>query len=327
MEIRRALVIVLTIALCIGLQSAAVRANPLEQGVASDGSQLVTLESATQVMQPYNGTGLRTAEALIAEGVIFEQPNIAAEKGLKPLAGGAGIESIIGVDTRIRVSNTTYYPARRVVLITNETDGFYCSGWLISKNTVATAGHCVHTGGSSGHWHTVAGYKVYAGRNGTSAPYGYCTAKTLYSVTGWTGSANQEYDYAAIKLNCTVGTTVGWFGFYWQTASLTNHPSIVPGYPGDKTGTLLYTQWWGSDVIRYTTTRQLFYNNDTYGGMSGSPVWEDKIASPLPGSLGAYGMAIHGYGPYGSPPYSYYNRGRRIDQAAFNNLVTWKNAP
>jgi glutamyl endopeptidase len=329
MEIRRALVIVLTVALCVGLQSAAVRANPLEQAVADDGSQLVILQpQGAEVMraEPFKGTGVRTPEALIAEGVIPEQPSIEAIRGLKPLAGGAGIESVIGSDTRIR-TYTTYYPARATVLITNTTDGFFCTGFLIGSNTVATAGHCVHTGGTSGHWYTRAGYKVYPGKNYSSSPYGYCTAKTLYSVNGWTRSKNEEYDYAAIKLNCTVGNTVGWFGFYWQSTSLTNHPSIVPGYPGDKTGSLAYTQWWGSDTIRYTTFNQLFYNNDTYGGMSGSPVWEDKLGSPLPDSDGPYAMAIHGYGVHGAYPHNSFNHGRRINQAAYNNYITWKNAP
>ena len=332
MEPRRAFAIVLTVALCIGLQSAPVRANPLDQPAADDGSQLVALEpeAATAVMQakPYKGTGLRTAGALIAEGVILEQPDMAAISALKPLAGADSIESVIGWDTRVRVFTTTPLSARATVLIVNTTDGFFCTGFLIGSNTVATAGHCVHSGGSAGHWYTRTGYRVYPGRNYTSSPYGSCTVKSLHSVAGWTVSKNEEYDYGAMKLNCTVGNTTGWFGFYWQTASLTNHPSIVSGYPGDKTGTLQYTQWWGSDTIRYTTTQQLFYNNDTYGGMSGSPVWEDKIGSPLPDSDGPYAMAIHGYGYHGSTvPHNYYNHGKRITSAAFNNYVAWKALP
>ena len=51
-------------------------------------------------------------------------------------------------------------------------------------------------------------------------------------MTGWTVSANEEYDYGAVKLNCTVGNTVGWFGI--TSADPTNFPSIVGGYPGDK---------------------------------------------------------------------------------------------
>jgi glutamyl endopeptidase len=57
----------------------------------------------------------------------------------------------------------------------------------------------------------VSSFRIYPGRDGALSPYGVCTARTLFSVIGWTVSANEEYDYGAVKLNCTVGNTVGWF--------------------------------------------------------------------------------------------------------------------
>jgi glutamyl endopeptidase len=237
-------------------------------------------------------------------------PDIRAMLKLKSVDAPVGKESIIGPDTRIR-TYTTYYPARAVALITFS--GGRCTGWFIGPNTIATAGHCVHSGGANGSWYS--SYKIYPGYDQTTAPYGSCTAKSLSSVTGWTQSGSESYDYGAIKLNCTVGNTVGWFGLLSTPNSLTNYPAIISGYPGDKP----LQQWWSSDTVRVTETYQLFYPNDTIGGMSGSPVWYDRN--------GPYAMAIHAYGLHGSSPHSAYNHGTRITQAVYNNLVAWKNAP
>jgi glutamyl endopeptidase len=66
-------------------------------------------------------------------------------------------------------------------------------------------------GDTGGTWYS--GLAVWPGRDGSSAPYGSCTVRTLYSVTGWTSSRGEQYDYGALKLNCTVGNTIGWFGY------------------------------------------------------------------------------------------------------------------
>ncbi|HEY0606315.1 MAG TPA: serine protease [Herpetosiphonaceae bacterium] len=217
-----------------------------------------------------------------------------------------GIESVIGTDSRYQIFGTTSYPYSAIVHITSSIGG--CTGWLIGPNTVATAGHCVY--GNSG-WAT--NVTVYPGRNGSSTPYGSCGYSTLYTVNGWVNSRSPEYDYGAIKLNCTVGYSTGWFGFRWQSASLTGQASYISGYPGDKP---YGTQWRSNDSIRITESRRLYYANDTYGGHSGSPVWNDGA------SCSPCGIAIHAYGVGGNG----YNGGTRITEAVFNNLLNWKNS-
>jgi glutamyl endopeptidase len=70
-------------------------------------------------------------------------------------------------------------------------------------------------------------------------------------------------------------------------------------------------------VAAVSQARQLFYQNDTFGGMSGSPIWLDKD--------GPYLIGIHAYGPHGRAPHSLHNHGTRITKAVFNNLVSWIN--
>ncbi len=245
----------------------------------------------------YQGTGLIPVNVAKAT----KDPKV----GPVPQGGMISPLSIIGPDGRYQITGTTAYPYRAIVHVTSSIGG--CSGWLIGANTVATAGHCIHNGA----WAT--NVVVYPGRNGSSTPYGSCTASRLYSVTGWTTNRDRNYDYGAIKLNCTIGNTTGWFGFRWQSASLTGQPSYTAGYPGDKP---YGTMWRSDDQVRTTQTYRLYYANDTIGGQSGSVVWNNEA------SCSTCGIAIHAYGVDGTG----YNGGTRITQQVYNNLVTWRDS-
>ena len=274
-------------------------------------------ETASGYSASFAGAAEVTDEALYLEGV-----NVSGSKRMTaaefkrlsalrdPGAAGNATEVIIGVDRRERVY-TTYFPSRARVLITFT--GGRCSGNLIGSNTVVTAGHCVHTGGSSGAWRPRTSFKVYAGANGSSTPYGYCTAKSLHSVVGWTSSRNEEYDYGAIKLNCTVGNTVGFYGYTTDYPS--GFPAVVGGYPGDKP----LDQWVHGDKVRAFTTNQIFYSNDTTPGSSGSGVWWDKAGAIL--------IGVHAYGTHGSGSHALYNHGIRITSSVASNFNTWKSLP
>jgi glutamyl endopeptidase len=293
--------------------------------VSNDGSAAPSVEatfssgSAATSAAPSRGDSRVTAASLSNEGVFFDPESHAEFRGKAALpdageagsvGGDIGAEVILGPDTRERLYTSTY-PTRARVLITFT--GGRCSGTLIGPNTVATAGHCVHTGGLLGSWRPVSSFRIYPGRDGALSPYGVCTARTLFSVIGWTVSANEEYDYGAVKLNCTVGNTVGWFGF--APTVPVNFPTGIGGYPGDKP----LTQWASSDRVRALSLRQLFYRNDTIGGQSGSAVWHDPN--------GPYIIGIHAYGTHGIGNHALYNHGTLITTAVFNNLLAWRNAP
>jgi glutamyl endopeptidase len=293
--------------------------------VSSDGSSLVSIEAgpsagaATTRVAPSAGARRVTEAALTAEGVFFDAESRAEFQRLAALpdggpergrTGGSAAEVIIGMDTRERLYTATY-PTRAKVLITFT--GGRCSGTMIGPNTVATAGHCVHTGGPGGAFRPLASFRIYSGRDGAASPYGVCTARTLFTVLGWVNTSNEEFDYGAVKLNCTVGNTVGWFGM--TTASPLGFAAIVGGYPGDKP----LQQWQASDRVRAVSARQAFYQTDTIGGNSGSAVWHD--------SNGPFMYGIHAYGTHGVGNHALYNHGVRLISTIFNNLVAWRNAP
>jgi glutamyl endopeptidase len=270
---------------------------------------------------PYDGTGSTSLTELYGAGIEgfsgvsgeLLPEAVAKLNKLKPASGANAPEVVLGMDTRVRVEPRPY-PSRAVALITFA--GGRCTGWFIGPDTVATAGHCVHTGGTSGRWVRRTSVRVYPGFDENTAPYGRCTARRLYSVRGWTRSRDERYDYGAIKLNCNIGNIVGWFGFLSRpvTTSMNDYPTTISGYPGDKP----LQQWQSSDKVRATENRQIFYANDTAGGMSGSPIWFDLV--------GPYSIGIHAYGTHGNAPHSTYNHGTRIVPPVFNNLLNWKNA-
>ena len=136
-------------------------------------------------------------------------------------------------------------------------------------------------------------------------------------MTGWVANGRDDYDYGAIKLNCSIGNTTGWYGYFYTSGSLTGLPTIINGYPGDKP----LTQWRANDLVRVTQVRRVFYQNDTVGGVSGAPVYYNRAG------CGYCSLGVHAYGTAIGPPFSTNNHGTRITQGVFNNLNAWKNAP
>ncbi len=274
---------------------------------------------AAAVVTPSRGAATVTLDALRDAGAVIPGEEAFPANGMATVAygkvGKKG-ESIINWDSRTQ-AYTLYYPNRAIVFI--EYSGSHlCTGWLYSPNTIVTAGHCVHTGGSSGAWRSANLYKVYPGRNGRASPYGYCTVKWLRSVVGWTVSGNYRYDYGAMRLNCNVGNTVGWFGMY-QHASPVGQPAIIGGYPGDKPR----TQWTSADRIRYVSPEMIGYRMDTVGGHSGSPIWHDRNEGLA--TNGAWGIGVHNYGVGALGTNA--NSAARLTTARINNYITWKNQP
>lgn len=225
----------------------------------------------------------------------------------------AQITTILGPDNRVPVTPTVGFPARAFVLITMS--GGRCSGFLYGKNVVATAGHCVHTGGQNGTWST--NVRVFPGRDGAASPFGSCGARRLYSVLGWTRDGDKNHDYGVIKLDCDIGNRVGWLGTYWTTGNLVGTRSIINGYPGDKP----LTQWQSTDQIRVAQPLKLFYLNDTTPGMSGSAVYH------LHPTYGNAAMGIHTNGTHNGPPWNTHNAATRITKERFDNLMAWSSAP
>lgn len=304
--------LVIAIAICFG--AAAVPGSAFAAGpdtpVASDGLALAeTGVSSANAVAPFKGSGprfdLSLKERFTAAGTNRRDP--------RP---GNNERTVIGADGRFRVNNTSDYPFSAIVEISFDDengDEFGCTGWFISKNTIATAGHCVHQGsGGVDGFYDPATYTIWPGRNGSSTPFGKCGARRLYTVTGWSVDGKKSSDYGAIKLDCNKGSQTGFFGYFFDTVSLANRAIKIFGYPCDKPA----DQMWGmAGSVASSTTNSVKYTIDTFGCQSGSAVYETRDDGP-------YAMAVHAYGVSGGT-----NSGTRITKAVFNNFQKWGAAP
>jgi V8-like Glu-specific endopeptidase len=222
--------------------------------------------------------------------------------------GFAHIETVCGSDERVRISPATAVPWRWIcqLFITFPDGGrFVGTGWLIGPRCVMTAGHCVYSRANGGWARRI---EVVPGMDGASRPFGSAVGTAFRSVTGWTTSADPNFDYGCIILPTPLGNTVGYFGFAnLNDASLNGLLANNSGYPADKPSG---TQWYNAGRVSSITSRKIYYMLDTYGGQSGSPVWRN-----LNGQRHAVG--IHAYG--GCP-----NSATRINTDVYNNMLAWR---
>lgn len=294
------------------------------QGPAEAGASTVVSSSRGPVVIPAGPVDPAAAPAFdpgpVNAGASGEPAPAAPSTGAAAPSAEGATESVIGPDGRQQILDTTTYPERAVgQVIFNQGAGlFTCTGFLVDPNTVVTAGHCVHDGsGSPTGWSTNVVFTP--GRDGGAAPFGSCGATNLFTSDGWFNSATESADWGAIQLNCRVGEITGWYGLtVGSDGALGAINSLLRGYPGDKPAGTMWTGGGGSS-IGVVQPAQLFYEHDTEAGMSGGPVYSDTSDFP---ECGFCAVAVHANGVHGAPPHSTHNHGPRINDEAFNALVT-----
>lgn len=260
-------------------------------------------EAGVTATQANRGTGAEVGAAERNDGV-----------GPAPLAREAGAESVIGADGRVQVTNTANYPARAIGQIEgsdNSVGDYICTGWLIDADSILTSGHCVYPEANN----LAESITFFPGRNASSDPNGSCAGVTAWAPDSWIQNQAEAADLAVVNLNCSIGSTLGWFGI--RTVSAVNGlyrvRARVQGYPGDKP---FGTHWGMTDRIEVSARQLVGYDLDTAGGQSGSPVWWNNAAC----AGGPCGMAVHSYGVHAASGIHSFNHGVRITATRFNQI-------
>lgn len=185
-------------------------------------------------------------------------------------------ESIIGDDTRKKVNDTSVFPYSACVRIEcTYADGsaYWGSGNVIGRYCILTAAHLVYNGNNEYPTKIV----VKPSFNGTTynTVYEYNVVRSLiYPGYVEAYDANYDdikYDMAILCVDNPVGDVTGTFGY--STDVSVGELLTLTGYPGDKIDRGLYTD---TKTAFSVTDTNLFYTLDTYGGQSGSGVYNSS---------------------------------------------------
>jgi V8-like Glu-specific endopeptidase len=218
-------------------------------------------------------------------------------------------EVVIGPDDRRQVTSTTKAPWNRIChLRIRAANGqiFLGTGFFIGRRTVATAGHCVYMA-SQGGWPT--DIQVTQGRDGAQQPYGTVRATSFRTVKGWALRKKRECDYGAIILPQGYTQRAKSFGFaVYGDDQIRARKLNLAGYPADKPPG---TMWYHGRLAKSVSPRVITYDIDSYGGQSGSAVWQRQGDKRIV-------VGIHTNGAYSG------NSATRIVPAVYNNLITWR---
>lgn len=254
-------------------------------------------ESAAQfpVLETQGSAGSAAAAPSVAaeDLLVFGK----SEQRLKSTAVRMGLETVLGVDQRVRISDTDKLPWRMVAalrLIPRPpfTSTFIGTGWFIGPKTLLTAGHCVFSESDFGGW--IHSIEVSPGRNRGKFPYGTKTAARFSALDVWQNTSDADFDIGCIHLDEPLGDEVGYFKIASMSdGNLKDALLNVSGYPADRGDG--EEQYFHTNRVLRTSARRIYYDIDTYGGQSGSPVWYQSGPEAAP-----VAVAVHAYGVGGT---------------------------
>ncbi|MFC5550053.1 trypsin-like serine peptidase [Massilia aerilata] len=203
------------------------------------------------------------------------------------------------------------YPYSAVGILFFSIDGvpYLCSASVIQKRIVATAGHCVHSGTSSGFYDNWVFIPAY--RDGT-APLQTWNWNAVIVTGTWAsggGTVPNAADYAMIEFadqpvggsTQSLGYVTGWLG--WQTASLSDNHTSRLGYPCNLDN-CIRMQVITAAAFRNVDPNNVEYGSDAEGGSSGGPLilnFQELQAGGASGSDSlpnrVVGVTSYGYSP------------------------------
>ncbi|MCD7711434.1 MAG: trypsin-like serine protease, partial [Firmicutes bacterium] len=184
--------------------------------------------------------------------------------------GGISTNGVIGSDGRSKVSDTEVEPYSAICYVESTwSDGSVSCGtaFIIYSDVALTAAHMVYDA-DLGEW--AEEVKLWPGKDGYgfwNNPYGTTTASNMVVSKSWTSSEADDYDWAILDLEDSIGDETGWFGISTSVSSGTS--VTISGYPYD----YRYYQYKMSGTLSSVETRKLYYSIDTSEGQSGSPIY------------------------------------------------------
>jgi V8-like Glu-specific endopeptidase len=231
--------------------------------------------------------------ASASELLVHGHSSVSWSKPLLPVSG----QTVIGTDDRKKITDADKHPWRMIASLTlfpKKGIGSYIgTGWFIHPKVLLTAGHCVFDAAMGGD---VGRIVVRPGRGAGREPFGAVDATRFAMLDRWRSSQDPDYDVGCIFLSEPLGDRTGIFGLAAPSdGDLANRLVNISGYPADRDGGR--EQYFHANRVQSATARSIFYDVDTFGGQSGSPVFLAETPDARPTAIG-----IHAYGIGRLPP-------------------------
>lgn len=171
----------------------------------------------------------------------------------------------------------------------NGTRDSSCTASVIGLSTIATASHCLKSGGPSGHWYGrylfCPSYYRASGSGGPHPSRGCWDWNYARVSNGWVNTTNNvDRDYGCIVTSSTgdtipnrVGNVTGWTARAWNWASVQpmvswGYPAVSP-FPGYHITVASSPEWYEVDMVPGDGQVSKYMGNDMTGGSSGGPWW------------------------------------------------------
>ncbi len=219
------------------------------------------------------------ANLILQNGSLQGQPYI--PEGL-PVAP----EVIIGPDGRYAVGNSNSdFPYSTVARINwvyyPGPVASWCTGWMVGRSTVITSAHCLYDAikRPDNPWvYDVTAFPGYNIASNQAVPFGSCNFLDYFVPNLWILNGQpKEYDFGYIRLGCDIGNKSGYLGYTFFEGSGAGKFLQLIGFPQDKS--FGNEMWLGLGSLLHSDELFTYYDNDTVGGNSGSPVWEIGYAA------------------------------------------------
>ncbi|RSM18264.1 hypothetical protein CDV31_002990 [Fusarium ambrosium] len=179
------------------------------------------------------------------------------------------------------------YEGQEKELVDDDATWPMATGWLVSEDVVVTAGHCAYDY-SHGLGRLVK-VKTYVGYRGHATVFDperveHQCGTAVATTSGWinTIGGDEASDISLIKLSAPFKTVNKFFSWTQTPISQSAADLGVVGYPGDimndgERGARMYEMFRKTDFnVESSDLHMLEYRIDTYGGNSGSPVFNHQ---------------------------------------------------